>query len=384
VPRACLRFAFLGLGERVAGPAPGRLFLDVGNDLCPGVIDHHQQTCAAGSTAALVLRRPDLVLGAVPPGRGPEDPFTLVLHEWPDLDSVAAAWLAAGCLETGAYPPGAEALARYVDKVDEGSVGLSLANPFALYAAYLRLVDRAARRSWNSQSECWQECVRQGLQVVGYAVAEAQRQGVPLPEVDAFACPGLFGPEDRGAVRDDADRYVAKLKEARTRARKAAVSLPGQFGGVVVVQSLRVRDVQNAYDPERCVYFKDWARTDARRAGNGRGFEALAVFMAEGPGQPRRCLLSVTPDSGATLRGLGAALDEAEAERRRSVYGVDDRVTDPATGAAKAPRPGYANADPWYDGRAHGYTIVDAPRDGTLLTADEIEAAFLRFGGAGP
>jgi hypothetical protein len=84
------------------------------------------------------------------------------------------------------------------------------------------------------------------------------------------------------------------------------------------------------------------------------------------------------------LRGLGGLLDAAEAERRRAVYGSDDRVTDPATGVAKAPRPGYTNADPWYDGRAHGHTIVDAPRAGTLLTADEIEAIFLRFGGATP
>jgi serine/threonine protein kinase len=380
VPRACLRFAFLGLGEQVADPVPGRLFLDVGNNLRPGVIDHHQQTCAAGSTTSLVLQRPDLVLGAVSSRRDPDQPFTLVLHEWPDLDGVAAAWLAAICLETGTFPPGSTALARYVDKVDEGSLGLSLANPFSLYAGYLQLVDRAARQSWNSPIECWQECVRQGLQVVGYAVAEGERRGVPLPAVDAFACPDLFGPDDRKVIHDDADRYVAKLREPSTRARKATLQLPGQFGGTIGVQSLRVRDVQNAYDPERCVYFKDWARTDSRRAGNGKGFEALSVFMSEGPGQARRCILSVTPDSATSLRGLGALLDYAETERRRAIYGSDDRVTDPATGTAKPPRPGYTNADPWYDGRAHGYTIVDAPRTGTLLTADEIDAVFLRFG----
>ncbi len=382
VPPACLRFAFLGLGERVTDPAPGRLFLDVGNDLRPGVIDHHQRACVAGSTASLVLSRPDLVLGAVPPNRKPDDPFTLVLHAWPDLDCAAAAWLASACLETGNSPPGASELARYVDKVDEGSLGLSLDNPFALYSAYMQLVSRAARREWNSQSECWQECVRQGMRVIAYTVAEAGRRGVPLPEVDAFACPDLFGREDRAAVRDDADRYVAKLREPATRARKAPLQLPGRFGGRVAVQSLRVRDVQNSYDPGRCVYFKDWARADAGHASNGKGFEALSVFMAEGPGQARRCILSVTPDSGATLLGLAARLDEAEAARRRAVYGSDDRVTDPATGAAKPPRPGYANSDPWYDGRGHEYTIVDSPRGGTLLTADEIEAEFLRFGGA--
>ncbi len=92
----------------------------------------------------------------------------------------------------------------------------------------------------------------------------------------------------------------------------------------------------------------------------------------------------MTPDSGATLSGLGEQLDAAESARRRGLHGVDDRVTDPATGQPKAVRPGYGNADPWYDGRGHGYTIVDAPREGTVLTAGEIEDVFLRFGGVAP
>jgi hypothetical protein len=108
---------------------------------------------------------------------------------------------------------------------------------------------------------------------------------------------------------------------------------------------------------------------------------ANAAGPQAGPRQVRRCILSVTPDSGASLQGLGALLDEAEAARRRQVFGEDDRVSDPSTGAARPPRPGYGNADPWYDGRAHASTIVDAPRAGTLLATDEIEAIFLRFGG---
>jgi hypothetical protein len=104
--------------------------------------------------------------------------------------------------------------------------------------------------------------------------------------------------------------------------------------------------------------------------------------MSEGPRQVRRCILSVRPDSEASLQGLGDLLDQAEAQRRQEIYGVDDRAVDPATGLAKPPRPGYANSDPWYDGRGHRHTIVDAPGAGTVLTADEIEAIFLRFGGA--
>lgn len=60
-------------------------------------------------------------------------------------------------------------------------------------------------------------------------------------------------------------------------------------------------------------------------------------------------------------------------------FGVDDRVLDPTTGQVKPPRAGYPNSDPWYDGRAHHYTIVDSPREGTLLSAEEIEDVFLAF-----
>jgi len=88
-----------------------------------------------------------------------------------------------------------------------------------------------------------------------------------------------------------------------------------------------------------------------------------------------------TGEATVSLRGLGALLEEMES-RRRQAQGVDDRVEDPLTGQQRPPRPGYGNADPWYDGRGHDYTIIDSPRSGTWLSADEIEAAFLQFGGA--
>jgi serine/threonine protein kinase len=375
-----VRFAFTGMGARApARTAPqDRLFLDVGNDLRPGVLDHHHLTAYSGSTSSLVLAHPAFVDGAVVPGRRPHDPFTIVLHEQPDLDCLISAYLAIAYLDTQSFPAAADALARYADLVDEGSPGFTLARPFTLYAAYQQLANRLARRTWDSDAAGWQERLRQGLSLVAYVVAELGR-GRALPDVDAFACPGLFGPEDRAEVARDVERYRRKLADPRTQARTAPLRLPGRFGGTQEVEALLVRDVQNAGDPERCVFFKDWARTDAEHRAGG-GFVALSVFHSPGPQQIRRGILSVTPTGGVTLRGLGALLDEAEAARRRQVHGVDDRVTDPVTGEAKPARPGYGNADPWYDGRAHGYTIVDSPRSGTLLTADEIEGIFLRFG----
>jgi serine/threonine protein kinase len=381
--REVIRFAFAPRGECAPALSGGqdRLFLDVGNALRPGVIDHHHLTAApAGSTTSLVLAHPEFIAGALMPGRAADARFTLVLHEKPDLDGVAAAYLATVYLTTGAFPEGADALGRYLDKVDEGSLGMTLANPFSLYAAYRQVTNRLLPRPWNSEHERWHECVRIGLEVVGHAVALVQ-QGTPLLALDAFTSPGHFGPEDRQEVLDDIQRYHRKLQDPATAARCTWLRLPGQFGGTVEVEALLVRDVQNAVDPERCMFFKDWARTDAAHCPNGHGFIALCVFMSADARQVRRCILSVTPDSGASLRGLALRLDEAEGKRRQEIFGADDRVFDPVTAAPRTPRPGYQNADPWYDGRAHGYTIVDAPRSGTVLTADEIEAVFLRFGG---
>src|SRR5262249_36399175 len=160
----------------------------------------HHQTSLSGSTATLVLRLPELIEGAVNPRRHADDAFTLVLHEQPDLDGVAASALAIAYLTTGTFPPGAEALVRYIDKVDDGSLGMSLANPYSLYAAFKCLSNRLLHRSWSSNQERWQESVRLGMQVVDFAVKALAERGVALPEVDCFDCPSAppLSPGGRG------------------------------------------------------------------------------------------------------------------------------------------------------------------------------------------
>ncbi len=305
-----------------------------------------------------------------------------MLHEAPDFDAVASAYLSIALLTTGGFPPGTEALTRYADKIDEGSIGHTLSQPFSLYAAYMQLLNRHARLGRPADHAYWRDCVGQGLELIAYTLDRSLRDGLALPSVDA-----LRTARTSSTMRTDRDiladvlRYRRKLEDPKTLHRIVKLSLPGQFGGRVELDTLLVRDVQNVNDPEGCTFFKDWARSDRMHAPGGEGFFGLSVFMTESPRNLRRCILSVTPDSGASLRGLGALLDAAESERRRQVYGEDDRVIDPATGARKPPRAGYDNADPWYDGRAHGFTIVDSPRSGTLLSAEEIEGTFVRFGG---
>ena len=377
-----IRFAFAAAGSPAppAGAAPDRLFLSVGNDLRPGVIDQHQLHSNGASTARLVLSNRPLVTAAAAANRDRAAPFTIVLPEAPDFDSVVAAWLAKALLTTGELPPGSEALVCYADKIDEGFIGHSLSNPFSPYAAYMQLVHREARLGRPTGHELWQACLRQGLALVAFSLDQSLGQAIALPSVDAFACTGVTTESDREEVLADVERYHRKLADPPTAARINRLSLPGQFGGRIEVDALLVRDVQNADDPDRCIFFKDWARSDCDRSPGGEGFIALSVFVTESRHEVRHCILSVTGASGASLRGLGELLDQAESEHRRALFGADDRQVDPVTGSRKPSRAGYDNADPWYDGRAHGFTIVNAPRTGTLLAAEEIESIFLRFG----
>jgi serine/threonine protein kinase len=386
VRREAIRFAFADYGQVASAQLePNCLFLDVGNDLRAGVIDHHHLMAIAGSTASLIENRLDLIDASVP--LAGTDEYTIVLHKEPDLDCVVSAFVAIEYLTTGRLPQNVGVLVDYVDRVDAGESCVSQQNPFTLYSAQQRLLSRPGP---ESDDERWRLAVVEGLKLVKYVLGridQGEKIGTEIKErekeVDAFAAPGLFDAADRAAVTDDLERYFAKLDDyERTLPRLARLRLPSQFGEPVELDALLVRDVQNMDDPARVSYFKDWARSDTDRSPNGRGFLALSVFHSETPTKPRRCILSVTPRSYASLRELGSQLDKAEGAKRVREIGVDDRKVDPNTGDPKEPRPPYDNADPWYDGRAHNYTIVDSPRDGTLLTPEEIEKIFLEYGEA--
>jgi hypothetical protein len=376
-----IRFEFVGYGEPVVvdKALKDRLYLDVGGDLGVGVIDNHHLHSLGRSTTSMVLDHAHLVRDTVDSWSDPSRPFTFVLHHHPDLDCAAAAFLANAYLTMGRFPDAARALANYVDRVDAGHPGFSHAKPFTLYAAHLYLGYRFSKQSWPSPAPRFDAWVRASWRVIAFVLDAMARQNQSIWDVDAFAAPEVMDAGDRAEVLADRDRYYKKLTDPKTKARRRTLSLPGQLGGVVETETLMVRDVLDPSDPERCIYFKDWARTDTKYAKNGTGFVGLSVFVPAGPKTAQRCILSVKPDSDASLEGLGALLEQAETERRLARFGKDQRLVDANTGERLPDRIGYASPDPWCDGRDQAYTIVDAPRSGTVLSADEIEGVFLRF-----
>ena len=381
VSRDRIKFRFVEPGPTAPADVGSNdeIWLDVGNALRTGVIDHHQIASETDCSTGLVPRHQKLVSDAVN-SEGDAD-VVIVLHQHPDLDCLGAAYLATHILTTGKLPAGTQKLVDYVARVDQGYLTMTVRNPYTLYPAYSRLLEKAHKcECVTCDQERWSSCMADGFTVIDYVLQQSIEQQCELLEIDAYNCPALFTDVDRKSLLDDEHLYEAKLADPATVARSGILTLPTQLGETVDAETLLVRDVQGIGDADSCVFFKVWARSDEHHAPTHKGFCALSVFMPETTTTNRRCIISVRPEDGVNLSGLGARLDREESNKRISVNGVDDRTINAEDGSRLPSRPGYENADPWYDGRGHGYTIVDSPRSGTILTADEIESSFVKFG----
>lgn len=374
-----IRFTYIGPGSMAPSftDIPDRLFLNVGNSLRPGVIDHHQNNDRSVSTANLIINNEKFVVASVNPYRKPDDPFFIVLSENISFDSVISVYLALNLLQSYKLPEGVDLLAKYVDLIDMGHHGK---NKYSLYCAFILLQNIQFKK--NSDNNDWRTTfIKKFLPVVEYALKEQKKHGIPISDVDVFSCPRLFSAKEKKMFVDDQKRYESKLNNPDTKPNILKLRLPSDLGGSEKADSLLVRDVQNQNDKDRVIFFKDWARTDSTRAPEKNGFIALSVYHSPEKGINARCIISVRPDSNLNLRGLGLILEKAESEKRKKHFGgIDNRVIDLISGKHKTPRVGYANSDPWYDGRGHGFTIIDSPRDGTFLSAEEIEEIFIKYG----
>ena len=91
-----IRFTYVGPGSMAPSfiDIPDRLFLNVGNALRPGVIDHHQNHGCNISSTNLVINNAEFVAASVNPLRKHDDPFFIVLSENLSFDGIMAVYVA--------------------------------------------------------------------------------------------------------------------------------------------------------------------------------------------------------------------------------------------------------------------------------------------------
>jgi len=314
-----------------------------------------------------------------------DGPIHLCVHEQPDFDCIAASYLARALVtakaEGDALPEGwnvrAPLLARSARRIDAGQTRIEppaagARAPITPYLAILGLAELAQSRTARPQ-ESWTRMLVEGHRILDLALEYALRDGRELDEVELRArLPESLGIE---AVVDR--RLRAFELDAGRLGLLSAPARPRSIEGIEAIELLDRHDLTVTHSA-RIAFITDPASgagffKNLIRGGFGDRIQATCVFTtcAAEPitGAPAwvRPIISVDPESRFSLRGLGRLLELRETEARR-VAGS------PRVGP---PRPGYDNPDPWFDGRSFDYTIVDAPRWGTVLPPETIRAAVL-------
>jgi len=370
------RYRYVRPGTR-AESTPGVLYLDVGGSLAPGIIDHHGDDVRPTSTAELILQHRELVyvhlLGPVLERamageelEGSKLALTLVTHYFPDFDGVTSTYFVRQLVETGGLPASASALAGFVTSVDQGRYRVDLERRESFFAPHIGHLALQSLPGKGSPHERSTEILQRGMSLVERA----------LTDVGFARGPSAFAPEgeEHPATRWTEDPRFADAKELLDgeperfaddfeAATREEVSLPvkGGLGAIDVPAFLSPA-------PPKSKLNKYWVR-----ASGYPFFVCPYATDRDVDGRFGRVILSLDPTWGnarglqPSLRGLGFALERAECRQRRVVEDGDERTPNPRWDDGTCD-----NADPWYDGRGHDFTIVDAPASTTHLPYDEV------------
>jgi len=326
-------------------PADGELWLDVGDRLAPQVMDHHDGTADAECATELVFRRyRDLVLE--PLADRPE--ITVVLHDRPDLDSVAAAWLARMALDQGSLPGAAETIVMAVGEHDQGVERIG--DLHHSWPTVFRLVlDFESNRDNEDLIKVGSTCLDQTLEVLedGGSLADAAERIMTL------------------TVRIELAQAERDYQEDLARGRRFQIRLPVDAVENHTEGNCRARwpiaDGLYLEEPASSL-FKEFARNDKANSPLGRGFSLLVVSRPVTLKEDRllwRHIISTNPLSGLHLQGIGNILEHQEQEKENTGGApllVGRERVEPGSG-----RHGANVVSPWYDGRGHRFTIVDSP-----------------------
>jgi len=381
-------YGFVGHGSS-ATTTPGVVYLDVGNRLCAGVLDQHQDGSVGECTSDLLLSHPEYVYhhllsevltlhaqGQLPPKLTLT--FRIITHRDPDWDGMVSAFLVQRLIEDGELPAYAPALIAYSRQVDQGRFsvrryldkGEEGLRALALLPHLGALVVTHTYRNPEQALTVGMELLKATLD--GLLVSIGAPWGWTQQTFETLDAPvngaGAWAQQER--FEGFPERIVADLNQWRNESADATcedVLLPvDSADGGVYLQAVPAVILRR---PSKSMLNKYWARAE--------GHPLFVCPYTDGNDAPLgpdavagRVVISLPDDVGswptgvkpAHLRGLGAVLEREETRLRTEIQ--QQRV-----GRPRWDDDAYCdNADPWYDGRGHAYRILDTPRAGTVQT----------------
>ena len=353
-------------------PEKNTIWIDVGNKMEKGILDHHgEENDNSECAAEMVYKHPEFVLQNITNS----DDLTIVGHILPDFDCVASAYLVKKLAENGELSPEMEKIVEYARLTDTGKIRPSrndVRNPYSILNAEAYMPQNAN----VNFDELNQNIMKKGFELIEYCLERIRKN----PEL-SFDSPELI--EENSPFMEEIkllEEASKQYEEVVETAEETELTLPTIDGKTKKVPGIFVKKVpQNELTRDM---MKNWLRND------GYVFTSIAIYdskkwrkengeIYEGV-DTSRAILSVAPDQGVNLKGLGELIEEAENEECKKLGII--RFSKSRNGEILyTNRPGYNSPDPWYDGRGHKYEIIDGPMAGSVLsisTINEIAKAY--------
>ncbi|KJR40773.1 Adenylyl cyclase class-3/4/guanylyl cyclase domain protein [Candidatus Magnetoovum chiemensis] len=338
----------------VAKSEQGVIYIDTGNSEDAGIIDHHTKNFKANSASELLFHNPKILLNHI--DGLPSSQIEFRLHELPDLDCAACLYCAYELMSTRGLErrnfyreKELGTLVDYATKIDQGAIPNPQDITNSLYGIFYAHIHITLKNStYMSTHKRDLLSLEAGLRVIDaamYLLEYENKYDSDLSNI-FYSKPEWFK-EERDLLRKDLQAY----KEDKRQGHEYEAQVKGKPNKVFGLW----------LDHPKSLLFKTWAENDPD-APEGKGYKFLTTDSSQG--DKLRFVIRVAPDSGTSLDGLGLLLEQAETDKRAMLN--KQRPTEPI-------RLPSDNSDPWYFGWAHGYTIIDSPRNGTVLTAKEVE-----------
>ena len=356
-----VKFSFVKMGT-IAGTEenpiePNKIYLDVGNSLQRGVLDHHQDGLYR-SASEVVFKRPELVLENI---ESQAEVVEIVVHTNPDLDAVVSAYLTKYIIEYSVLPAGAEELVEYVSLVDQGAKFLDpekFKTPFTAVA----FLNEKINREVNSEEERNQAIIKIIFPLVG-ELLENINKGIDVDSENSLGWDSEPLVSLIPEIEKDINFYFQDLKdsEGAHNTEITSVLLPSH--------NMTEWDYVDAVfiDDPSSALFSYYARRDRQNSPGKKGFVLTMVYNT----RTGQVVIANDAAKKYSLAFLGGILEFEETLTRRNLAGGDIRLWN-KRGELRKKRPGYHNPDPWYDGKGHNYTILGSPRNGTVLSSKKI------------
>ncbi|MDQ2087417.1 hypothetical protein RBH29_13375 [Herbivorax sp. ANBcel31] len=366
------------------------LFLDLGNRLEEGVIDHHhlntitkdnveeKVTCAA----QLVFLYPEYFKHIADCEK-----VNIILHDEPDFDAISSLFLVIYYNEYKKIPKISQLLIKYAGENDQGKhrTDLNFLEEPINVLKFSYIIEKSENKSTKGRIELFNNVVRKGLlllEKINEAI-ENDLYGEITFDVKSkdklFSIYEEFFKEEIKCIQKDYEKYKKERDNPDICIKKCvALPLKSDDKKTIEVDALIWKQIPD------CIMHKEYARVD-KTSSSCQGYVLTFIPVKSKDKYKKDVIISVRNDGEVNLKGICKYFELKEQELRGELQCNDNEKKEGNGRKNSSKRPGYENQiwcindDPWFDGNNYDYTILQGPTAKSLLNYRQMQECFAQY-----